>query len=326
MNVDKNNHFEEPHNNLANELYKSEEYCQLILENIHEVVFKCDNSGLLTYLNQSWERVLGYFVTESLGHSIADFLHEEDRDSILAFISTEEKHCELRFRHRNGETVWLEMSACKDHKMGNIGLLHDITARKSLEYKLGVERKKLFAILDRLPAFVYLRDKDFYITFCNSYFIDQFGDGFMKLCYEVIPCDKDLCNLCPSTDVFRTNIHEVWEWEDPDTNLNYQIYDYPFEDIDGTQLVLKLGIDITDRKKSEASNGEIIRNLERSLSAIKTLKGFLPICASCKKIRDDKGFWNQVDDYISMHSDVEFTHSICPDCKNTLYPELKGLD
>ena len=55
---------------------------------------------------------------------------------------------------------------------------------------------------------------------------------------------------------------------------------------------------------------------------IKTLKGFLPICANCKKIRDDDGYWSQVEEYISRHADVSFSHGICPECMAKLYPEL----
>jgi hypothetical protein len=55
---------------------------------------------------------------------------------------------------------------------------------------------------------------------------------------------------------------------------------------------------------------------------IKVLRGFLPICASCKKIRDDKGYWNQIESYIRDHSEAQFSHSICPDCVKKLYPDL----
>lgn len=61
---------------------------------------------------------------------------------------------------------------------------------------------------------------------------------------------------------------------------------------------------------------------EKALEEIKTLKGFLPICASCKKIRDDQGYWNQIESYIRDHSEAEFSHSICPECAKTLYPNI----
>ena len=54
----------------------------------------------------------------------------------------------------------------------------------------------------------------------------------------------------------------------------------------------------------------------------KTLKGFLPICATCKKIRDDQGYWNQIESYIKDHSEAEFSHGICPDCAKKLYPDM----
>ncbi|MBW1780251.1 MAG: response regulator [Deltaproteobacteria bacterium] len=64
------------------------------------------------------------------------------------------------------------------------------------------------------------------------------------------------------------------------------------------------------------------KELEQALEEIKRLQGILPICANCKKIRDDRGYWQQIEAYISDHSEAEFSHSICPDCTKKLYPEL----
>ena len=70
----------------------------------------------------------------------------------------------------------------------------------------------------------------------------------------------------------------------------------------------------------------ILRNekikLERALSEVKTLSGMLPICSSCKKVRDDSGYWNQIEEYIQKHSSAEFSHSICPSCAEKLYPDV----
>jgi phosphoserine phosphatase RsbU/P len=67
-----------------------------------------------------------------------------------------------------------------------------------------------------------------------------------------------------------------------------------------------------------------IEELHQAFDQIKTLRGIVPICANCKKIRDDQGYWNQVEVYVRDHSEAEFSHSICPDCVKTLYPELYG--
>jgi len=79
--------------------------------------------------------------------------------------------------------------------------------------------------------------------------------------------------------------------------------------------------DITQRKREEQERLKLIQELTDALATVKTLSGLLPICASCKKIRDDNGYWQQVETYIQKHSNADFTHGICPDCIKRLYPE-----
>ena len=74
-------------------------------------------------------------------------------------------------------------------------------------------------------------------------------------------------------------------------------------------------------KQSEGEQKKLVGELQKALSEVNKLSGMLPICSSCKKIRDDKGYWNQVDVYVSEHSEAEFSHGICPECATKLYPE-----
>lgn len=93
---------------------------------------------------------------------------------------------------------------------------------------------------------------------------------------------------------------------------------------DGTGKIiatLSSGEDITERKRAEEEREKIIRELKEALTKVKTLSGMLPICASCKKIRDDKGYWTQIEAYIRDHSEAEFSHGICPECMKRLYPD-----
>jgi PAS domain S-box-containing protein len=80
--------------------------------------------------------------------------------------------------------------------------------------------------------------------------------------------------------------------------------------------------DISERKQFEKERDRLILDLQSSLAKVKTLSGLLPICASCKKIRDDKGYWNQIEGYIHKHSDATFSHGICPECTEKLYPDF----
>lgn len=96
----------------------------------------------------------------------------------------------------------------------------------------------------------------------------------------------------------------------------------PIKDGNGRVIgVSAIERDITERKREENERLKLIQELTDALAKIKTLRGLLPICASCKKIRDDRGYWQKVEFYISNHTGAEFTHGICPDCMHRLYPE-----
>jgi len=79
---------------------------------------------------------------------------------------------------------------------------------------------------------------------------------------------------------------------------------------------------LDERRHAEKDLKQEIAQHKEALDKVKVLSGFLPICASCKQIRDDSGYWNQIETYIKENSDVEFSHSICPDCAEKLYPDL----
>ena len=79
--------------------------------------------------------------------------------------------------------------------------------------------------------------------------------------------------------------------------------------------------DISVRKQVEEEKEKLIQKLQKALDEVKTLEGMIPICGHCKKIRDDSGFWGNVEQYISKHSNVDFSHGICPDCMEKYYPD-----
>jgi hypothetical protein len=76
------------------------------------------------------------------------------------------------------------------------------------------------------------------------------------------------------------------------------------------------------RKLSEEKREKALREREKALEETRILRGLLPICASCKKIRDDQGYWTQMEGYIRDHSEADFSHGICPECAKKLYPEI----
>ncbi len=87
------------------------------------------------------------------------------------------------------------------------------------------------------------------------------------------------------------------------------------------EIELQNAYDTLEKKVDERT-----RDLQEALSNVKTLSGLLPICSHCKKIRDDKGYWNQIEVYIKDHSEAEFSHSICQECAKKHYPDLDIQD
>ncbi|HAA03768.1 MAG TPA: hypothetical protein DCZ69_17480 [Syntrophobacteraceae bacterium] len=92
-----------------------------------------------------------------------------------------------------------------------------------------------------------------------------------------------------------------------------------------TRMELSLAHEEIERRtKAESEKQELIQELQQALSEVKTLRGFLPICASCKKIRDDEGYWQQIEQYIQERSEAKFSHAVCPECTARLYPGFKS--
>ncbi|MFA7382191.1 MAG: hypothetical protein WC001_01940 [Desulfurivibrionaceae bacterium] len=102
-------------------------------------------------------------------------------------------------------------------------------------------------------------------------------------------------------------------------NLEHRIQERT-KDLDAANS--ELVREIEERKRTEVEKEQLIALLQKAIQEVKVLSGFLPICASCKKIRDDTGYWRQIEEYISKHSNALFSHGICPDCSKKLYPEL----
>jgi PAS domain S-box-containing protein len=87
-----------------------------------------------------------------------------------------------------------------------------------------------------------------------------------------------------------------------------------------TDIGIKIG-NFIERKRNDEKREKLIHELQDALVKVKTLSGLLPICATCKKIRDDKGYWKQIEDYIADHSEAQFTHGICSDCARKIHPD-----
>jgi PAS domain S-box-containing protein len=159
-----------------------------------------------------------------------------------------------------------------------IAIKHDITHRKQAQRVLEDERRRLFNLLNELPAIIYLKDPDYKIRFANKQFISHFGTPAGENCYEIVRGQNRPCAECPTRDILRERAPRMTERQLPDGCI-YQLYDYPFVDVDGTELVLQLGIDITERKQAQAElekrNRELLALSESERSQRQIAEGLL---------------------------------------------------
>jgi PAS domain S-box-containing protein len=172
-------------------------------------------------------------------------------------------------------------------------------------------------LLEQLPALLWVADTSLTITFVQGRILSTLGltpEGIVGTTVpEYFPME--------STSIpFTTHLGALQG--DPGSYVaifkerTLRAYVEPMRTPNGAITgCIGIALDITEQKRLEEQREELIEELRNALADIKTLRGMLPICAWCKKIRDDRGYWNQIEAYISDHSDARFTHGICPECQ-----------
>lgn len=192
------------------------------------------------------------------------------------------------------------------------------------------ERKQhLFDATFNGPVPTCITDKDYTILMANESYWSEFGtlpEGKKTIkCFEHRPGKSCHTEQCPLTQILGGSSKYVCEPSKDKGGVcqHFIVTAKPYFDSWGKVIgIVESFQDITKRKRLEDEKEHLINELTKSLKEVKLMSGLIPICASCKKVRDDKGFWSQVESYISKHSEAKFSHGICPDCVRKLYPDL----
>jgi PAS domain S-box-containing protein len=128
--------------------------------------------------------------------------------------------------------------------------LQDVTERKRKDEAVRVERQRFNDVLEILPAYLVLLTPDYHVPFANHVFRERFGESHGRRCFEYLFGRNEPCEVCETYSVLKTKAPHHWEWTGPDSR-NYDVFDFPFTDTDGSTLILEMGIDITERKRAE---------------------------------------------------------------------------
>jgi PAS domain S-box-containing protein len=249
------------HKRAEEALRESEEKYRSLVEAAPDVVYTISaEDGSLTSLNPAFEALTGWSRAEWLGKPFIGIVHPDDQSVAVETFQEASRGetpppYELRVLSKSGEYLVGEFTSTPYVKggkvVGELGIARDITERKRAEELLELERRRLSMLLETFPGYIYLQSPDHTVRYTNPYFVEHFGEPKGRLCYEVLWGRKEPCEVCPTFEVFDTKTPQVWEWSQTPDGRIYVIYDYPFIDSDGSELVLEIGVDITERKRAE---------------------------------------------------------------------------
>lgn len=306
------------------------------------IVWLSPDLGILDW-NPAAERVFGWPREEVLGRSYADLcLPDRVRDAVVAeFRKTLSGEATEGFEHRvrtreGPERVLLwnvsRLLDPKSQSFNAIAVGHDITERKRVEERLRTLTEAACAgtfdidfvsgRLTQSPEWLAA------LGYAPGELPPDLETAAVLLIHpEELPGARQrlLDHLRGRTDVYvsehrlRTKAGE-WRWTHDRGRVTAR---------DGqgrAMLMAGVSIDISERKRGEEERERLVAELRRALADVRTLRGLLPICSECKSVRDDRGYWHRIEEYVSAHSDATFSHSVCPSCAKRLYPrDYRGM-
>ena len=319
-------------------LKESEEKYGALIANMMDGLLQTSPDGRVFSANQAACEMLGMTEDEIIGGGRGAVV---DADDPRLYAAMEERartgkfKGELNFKRKDGSIFPVELSSSLyTDKSGNRRtsmVFRDVTARKQVEDALRETERQYRELIQKAPAAILEFD---YRSQC-------FTTVNEAMCHMTGYCREDLLAFSPLDLIekqdwprFLNNMVNRLSGVEVERNIEYKIRKKDGRIIDaildveviadgggkpGSAMVV--GYDVTARKQAEEEREKLIVSLEKALAEVKTLRGFIPICANCKKIRDDEGFWHKIESYIQERSDVQFSHGICPECIKELYPD-----
>jgi PAS domain S-box-containing protein len=308
-----------------------------MLDATGDLIYVKDLEGAYLACNRASEKLVGVAEAEQIGKTDFDFFSREFAEAIraedrLVMASRLERRVEEWVTYPDGARVLMESLKAPLYGLGGkvvglVGVSRDVTARKRAEERLARERDFSEQLIRVAPVGIA---------------VYQAETG------RCLVANPALCDITGATQAQLAcqNFRELASWREAGLlaaaeaalasgrrqQLSAQLRTgsgrvvwalailSSFDSEEGVHLVLLLK-DITDMKVAEAERERMVQELTEALANVKTLSGLLPVCAWCKNVRDDAGYWQRIETYLSEHSDARCTHGMCPDCLAKRFPE-----
>ncbi|TIH18432.1 PAS domain-containing protein [Marinifilum sp. JC120] len=298
-----------------------------LLDATTESVFLLDQQGVFITANKVTADRLGTTVEKLIGKSFTELLPPEQAESrmkILTEVVKNKKPVQLQDK-REGRIIDCSVVPIlnKQGEVYRIAIFgRDVTREKAYENEL-LQNKHYMDVLfnSTLNGVIVVDAENHKIVDANNTALKMIGRDKKSVvgreCHNfVCPAEKGKCpiaDLGQKVDMSERTLITANSGEQPilKTVKTLKIGEKPY--------YIESFIDITDLKEAEQAREKLIEELSDALEKVKTLSGLMPICAKCKKIRDDKGYWNNLESYIEKYSEASFSHGLCPECSDEMY-------
>jgi PAS domain S-box-containing protein len=321
----------------------SDAVSRAVLDSAPEGILVANREGKIVLVNAQTEELFGYDPDELLGLHFEvlfpEVFREEHERQIAGYtrapgLRPGRVGLELRGLRKDGTELLLEMSLCSvDVQEGPLVccILRKIADHKQSEQTFREMEERFRLMVENSHDILTIRNADGSVRYTSPSIHRVLGykqeemigsTGFELIHPEDRSTVENVLNEFWKNPGARDSIqyrarHANGSWVSLEV-VAYNLLDHP--DIRG---VVINGRDITERIQTEAERERVIAELQEAISKLETLTGLLTICASCKKIHAENGSWQQIESYIRDRSEVEFTHTMCPECANLWYPDYQ---
>jgi PAS domain S-box-containing protein len=287
---------------------------------MNDVLIKTDEHFRIQLVRGGKATPFGYTEDELLGHPLTEIIDEKDLVAAYAEYvfrgRMEETHFETDVIGKLGERVPMSFSFtplfANEEIAGFVGIGRTSTERKLVEgspYAIAIYDNDRIIFANTATALLLgaTRAEQIIGKSLPDFIRPDDLAAVQKLFLQVMSGSREVAPL-------EARFKQI-SGKEVDVELTLSPFDY--RESPAIQVIFR---DITERKHFEREREQLVTELQEALGSIKTLRGLIPICASCKKIRDDSGYWNAVEGYIMQHTDAKFSHGICPDCMKRDFP------
>jgi PAS domain S-box-containing protein len=326
---------------------REHEYLAVLVGAMRDAVITIDVGGRITTWSPGAERLYGWAADEALGRPLRELLapdtSEEAYAAFMARLFEEGQSIRtVTRRRRDGTTLDAEIAftALFDEAgqpLAMLGVTRDRSAARA-EHARELDEARLRGLVERMNEIELVSGADGRIVHANDRAAEAYGWAAQELVGMPI-ADLRVRDASVAgegrADIAEAGVDPETEWRtaaarhgDPDEH-GTRVRDvhrrrdgstFPVEvssrgfEVGGRRYLHSLVRDLTQQRRMEADQKRMLDELMEALTKVRTLSGLLPICMYCKKIRNDQGYWDRIEKYVSEHSDAQFSHGMCPDC------------